>query len=757
MTTKLLDFGIARTMSSSRFTQTSQMLGTAYYMAPEQLQGSLDIDHRADLYAVGMVLYEMLTGKMAVGRFPLPGEIIDDIPTQLDAFIDKALAPEPQGRFRDADEMHRLLKTIARKPEDEIDTVPPAPPLPGPETEGPEPEIPPEGGWTGMGRRLLWTILLVVLLGGGGWAVYTRWVKAPLLTITTTPSGAKVFVDNDYVGHSPVRLRELSEGSHGVRIAKDRYAEHEESVVIQQETPSRLAVTLDPLPFGDLKVTSTPPDAQILVDGEPSGTTPATLEMLAVGSRTITLKKDNFEPWQGRADIVPLETTAIEARLVSSFGSLAVTTDPTGAEIYLDGKPLGPSPVTIDAVMKGYHTILAKREDCDDVTETVTIKPETRYTTHLNMVSIYGSLNIISTPVGADIFLDGNQVGTSPLKLDRIKRGTYQISARSTCHAEAQQEAVVPGEGVVDIALDLASVCGGVQITSDPPGALIYLDGQKIGETPLERASLRQGKQALRMEKEGYPPHKETISIVAGKKTQVAVALSKTWIEPSLDMAFTWVPGGCFQMGCGSWSSRCGNDEQPVHEVCLDGFWMGKHEVTQGQWEKIMGDNPSFFKKGDDLPVEQVSWNDAKEFIKKLNTSGKGRYQVKLPTEAQWEYAARSGGKQEVYAGGNDVDRLAWFNANSGGTPHPVGTKSPNGLGIHDMSGNVWEWCEDAYHDLAYNKHVRNNPAVESADTYRVRRGASWFDAPRDLRSTSRGWNNATYQISFVGFRLVAH
>ena len=122
-----------------------------------------------------------------------------------------------------------------------------------------------------------------------------------------------------------------------------------------------------------------------------------------------------------------------------------------------------------------------------------------------------------------------------------------------------------------------------------------------------------------------------------------------TWTEPVTDMKFMWVPAGCYQMGSNSGE----DDEKPVHEVCLNGFWMSKFEVTQGHYKKIMGTNPSNFKSGDNYPVEWVSWNDAKNFISRLNEQS-GRT-FKLPTEAQWEYAARSGGKDQEYAGGNDV------------------------------------------------------------------------------------------------------
>ena len=221
--------------------------------------------------------------------------------------------------------------------------------------------------------------------------------------------------------------------------------------------------------------------------------------------------------------------------------------------------------------------------------------------------------------------------------------------------------------------------------------------------------------------------------------------------EPITGVEFVWVPAGCYQMGNNS--IEASSDEKPVHEVCLDGFWIGKYPVTQGQYKKIMGDNPSYFKSGDDYPVETVSWNDAKDFISKLNQqSGKN---FSLPTEAQWEYAARSGGKDQEYAGGNDVDKVAWYNSNSDGKTHVVGTKESNDLGIYDMSGNVWEWCEDVYDERAYDKHERNNPLIASGSTSRVVRGGNWNGSDMGCRSTFRTTLVQACVHCGIGFRLV--
>jgi formylglycine-generating enzyme required for sulfatase activity len=298
-------------------------------------------------------------------------------------------------------------------------------------------------------------------------------------------------------------------------------------------------------------------------------------------------------------------------------------------------------------------------------------------------------------------------------------------------------------------------------------------------------SALSPGSVALKVVLDGYEIVEDTVRIDAGKEETMNYALARAavpakpgietlvkppsastgstrreWKDPATGMEFVWVEGGTYKMGCGPWAGGCQANESPEHEVTVSGFWIGKYAVTQGQWQKVMGNNPSGFKKGDNYPVETVSWNDAKEFIGKLN--GMSGQTFRLPTEAEWEYAARSGGKAEKFAGGSDIDAVAWYSANSGKSTHPVGTKAPNGLGIYDMSGNVWQWCEDVYAEDAYTKHQRNNPVFTVGGPYRVLRGGSWSrDAPW-VRSVFRGhWDPASHGMggllggSGLGLRLV--
>jgi len=245
-----------------------------------------------------------------------------------------------------------------------------------------------------------------------------------------------------------------------------------------------------------------------------------------------------------------------------------------------------------------------------------------------------------------------------------------------------------------------------------------------------------------------YP---DAAGLETGNVDLLKLLLFKKWVEPTTGIEFVWVEGGCFQMGDAFGDGD--NDEKPVHEVCVDSFGISRYEVTQGQWQKIMGNNPSRFTNGKNYPVEQVSWDDTQGFIRKLNSYSSSCF--RLPTEAEWEYAARSGGKKQKYAGSSNVDRLAWYDCNSGGSTHPVGTKEPNGLGLYDMSGNVWEWTSDWYGKDYYQQSPRNNPQGPSSGSFRVIRDGCWNGSSWLIRSTNRDRFKPGYRLDNLGFRLV--
>ena len=227
---------------------------------------------------------------------------------------------------------------------------------------------------------------------------------------------------------------------------------------------------------------------------------------------------------------------------------------------------------------------------------------------------------------------------------------------------------------------------------------------------------------------------------------------SKTFIVNGVTFTMVYVKGGTFTMGATSeQGSDAYDNEKPTHRVTLSSFSIGQTEVTQELWEAVMGTNPSYFK-GAKLPVERVSWNDCQTFITKLNSlTGQ---QFRLPTEAEWEYAAR-GGKQSrgyKYSGSNNIGDVAWYDDNSGDNTHEVATKAPNELGIYDMSGNMWEWCQDWYG--SYSSSFQTNPAGPSLGSSRVNRGGSWVSSVGGCRVACRGYNTPGNRSSRLGLRL---
>ena len=248
-------------------------------------------------------------------------------------------------------------------------------------------------------------------------------------------------------------------------------------------------------------------------------------------------------------------------------------------------------------------------------------------------------------------------------------------------------------------------------------------------------------------------------STVSQKKAAVPAVATGGEKSKNIDsvtgMEFVFVKGGCFQMGDAFGDG--GSDEKPVHEVCVSDFYLGKYEVTMGEWEKVMKEN-HFSRKdcGPDCSAESISWNTIQEYIKKLNSMSGMKY--RLPTEAEWEYAARSGGKKEKWAGTSDekvLEDFAWFNKNSELKPKKKGLKKPNGLGLFDMTGNVAEWCQDFYGETYYAASPKDNPTGPATGEKRVLRGGGHYNPETESRTTSRLKDDPQMTDYSYGFRLV--
>ena len=282
---------------------------------------------------------------------------------------------------------------------------------------------------------------------------------------------------------------------------------------------------------------------------------------------------------------------------------------------------------------------------------------------------------------------------------------------------------------------------------------VLVLNAQDIiVRKPSKKQPTTQTSTAVKRQSTTTKPAKKTSAPAPTIGTSSYTPTVKTFEVNGMTFQMVEVRGGTFTMGATSeQGSEAYDIEKPAHSVTLSSYYIGKTEVTQELWQAVMGSNPSYHK-GDRKPVENVSWEDCRTFISKLNSlTGK---KFRLPTEAEWEFAARGGIKSKgyKYSGSNSFGDVAWYLNNSGDTTHDVGTKSPNELGLYDMSGNVLEWCNDWYGN--YSSSPSNNPTGPSSGSDRVSRGGSFGNSARFYRSSNRGNYTPGLRIGGLGLRL---
>jgi formylglycine-generating enzyme required for sulfatase activity len=219
----------------------------------------------------------------------------------------------------------------------------------------------------------------------------------------------------------------------------------------------------------------------------------------------------------------------------------------------------------------------------------------------------------------------------------------------------------------------------------------------------------------------------------------------QTKVIPKDGLTYVWIEPGTFIMGCSPGDRECPPNEGPPHQVTITaGFWIGQTDVTQLAWRQVKGTDPSYFK-GSQLPVETVNWNEAQSYCQAVG--------MRLPTEAEWEYAARAGSTGSRYA---DIDQIGWYSANSGGKTHQVMQKQPNAWGLYDMLGNVWQWTEDWYADT-YSGSAETDPHGPASGKYRALRGGSWYFDPAYLRASFRSWLVQEFRLYDIGFRCLGN
>ena len=431
---------------------------------------------------------------------------------------------------------------------------------------------------------------------------------------------------------------------------------------------------------------------------------------------------------------------------------------PIHASVKVDGKvmTLNEKGMGKTFLPKGTHRYSITANGYSPVEEEVVISSE-RIMRTVNLTSNRPSLTVATTTSGTEIFINEERKGTDNWT-GNVDEGTCLVEGRKDgCKTHKMTIDITGRNNTVTIPALIQST-GSLLIDYEPVDADIYLDNRLLGKSPNVFSNILTGKHSIKISKAGYNDHTETITIPEGQQTSLTGSLSQG-IASSGDILpievkgisfnMVRVEGGTFDMGATPEQVNPNDDEKPVHQVTLSSYYIGETEVTQALWQAVMGSNPSDFK-GDSLPVEYVSWDDCQTFIERLNTITHRNF--RLPTEAEWEFAARGGNKSRhtQYSGSDNLDEVAWYGSNSNDKTHPVKSKKANELGIYDMSGNVWEWCQDKY-----DSTPQNNPIGPSSGARRVSRGGGWGSDARGCRLSCRSGRSPGFRTTFLGLRLV--
>ncbi len=519
------------------------------------------------------------------------------------------------------------------------------------------------------------------------------------------------------------------------------------------------------IPFA---IISDPADAEKWVDGEKLGSSQN--QQIAIGEHQLELRKDGYKTLKAVLQ-VSKDNVAAQYKLEQAEPvKITIKSIPSEAQIFIDNIPEGTTNKQPYKYPGVYHLRLIKG-GYDTVEDTITVTETGLNTFSYNLVKVSVTLNLTVIPSDAIVNIDNQPYNNTSLDL---APGTHKLEVGKPGYdTETRQITLEKGK---DISLNISLIqqMGKLMFTVEPMEASVSLNtGQKWDGS--NHIDLPVGTYTVTAILNGYMKKETSFTVEKGKDTKIDLRMvrgssSNVKSNANADREMVYVVGGTFTMGDTAGGEE--DDEIPIHQVTLSSFSIGKYEVTQKQWKEVMGDNPSNFKS-DNLPVEQVSWNDCVEFCNKLSQkegltpsyNGNGAdiscewnaNGYRLPTEAEWEYAAKGGNQSGSYnySGSDDLGSVAWFADNASSTTHQVGQKQANELGLYDMSGNVWEWCWDWYDESYYNKNHASNPRGADMGSYRVLRGGSWGFSVNLCRISYRSGSGPDGRFSYNGFRLV--
>ena len=517
--------------------------------------------------------------------------------------------------------------------------------------------------------------------------------------------------------------------------------------------------------------------------GKPIYNTGEYLVYMPEGSRQVIIRHDSYLPLTvvfADYGIDKVESSSTYRLTIPTSGVTPSSQQPEGNFLVMNVTPVTsrviidegePTAVKADGTLKtylnnGHHRYRVEAEGYLPQSGTLSMSGARQQIT-IALQSSKAALTVKTTTSGSKIYINEDYKGTDSWH-GELTPGTYLVEARKDGFRSVSKTVTLAKQQTESITIPaLQQISGSLMVDYEPVDADVYLDNTLIGKTPNVFTNIAAGKHTIKISKDGYSDYTGSVTIQDNQQASVSGSLTKNSIVSSSPSSTsgTLVPitvngvtfnmikvdGGTFTMGATSEQKNPDNDEKPTHQVTLSSYYIGETEVTQALWKAVMGNNPSW-SKGDNLPVGNVSWKDCQTFIGKLNDLTGKRF--RLPTEAEWEYAARGGNRSNhtQYSGGSMIDDVAWYGGNSGNKTNSVKTKKPNELGLYDMSGNVWEWCQDWYGN--YGSNAQTNPTGPGSGSSRVNRGGCWFNYEGDCRSSDRFSNSPGHRHYSLGFRL---
>nr|MBI9032650.1 SUMF1/EgtB/PvdO family nonheme iron enzyme [bacterium] len=581
------------------------------------------------------------------------------------------------------------------------------------------------------------------------------------VTITTEPKGATIYIDNVLFGTSP-KSSFFNEGTYPIRIEKESFAIINENITITDpETKKHYELN-------DIRATLTinsNPEAIITMNGTIYQGEIKELKLLPQ-MLNIRVEQDFCETINETYNLEAMENKVFSLYPKNLSGTLTVNTH-SKAEVDINGKIFTGS-VTEERYMPGLYKVIVTQEFCETLTESVYLESNQNKVFDLYPQDISGWLTIKTDPsamiyVNDKYYSEVNNMKFIPqvLEIRVLQSNADDIIKIVTLKAG--------DEKVLELYPEIRR--SRVDVVTIPTSSEIKLSGESgnnyrsVGKHSF--MDIPVGSYELVVSNDGYMTHRETFVLTAENIIQKQITLKEGRSEELFESDnFVFVEGSTFQIG----STNENSNKASGQILNLSDYYIGKYEVTQLEWKEVMQGNPSRYKN-DMNPVENVSWYDAVDFCNKKSIkdgleavySGTGeniecdfsKNGYRLPTEAEWEYAARGGKRSQafIYSGSNNIDEVAEYRNNNNSSPKPVGGKNPNELGIYDMSGNVWEWCWDIYVDsIEYSKKT---PTVPDSGHSRVGRGGSYSSKASRCKITDRSGTYPTNFISAIGFRVV--